>query len=110
MTGWRNDRTTTASRGYGGKWQRESTAYREQHPLCRPCIEQDPPRLSTTFAVDHIRPHRGDPKLFWDRKNWQPICQTCHNSVKQRIERGSDPLPRIGEDGYPCDPMAGPKG
>ncbi|WP_343040029.1 HNH endonuclease signature motif containing protein [Methylocystis heyeri] len=38
-------------------------------------------------VVDHITPHKGDIKLFWDRKNWQPLCEPCHNSRKQREER-----------------------
>lgn len=37
--------------------------------------------------VDHIIPHRGDMKLFWDRSNWQPMASSpCHNSRKQSIE------------------------
>ena len=27
----------------------------------------------------HIRPHRGDPVLFWDEKNWQSLCKPCHD-------------------------------
>ena len=30
-------------------------------------------------VVDHIRPHRGDPVLFWDEKNWQSLCKSCHD-------------------------------
>ena len=38
--------------------------------------------------VDHIIPHRGDMKLFWDRKNWQPMASSpCHTSRKQSMER-----------------------
>lgn len=107
MTGWRNDKGTTAKRGYGGKWQRERAEYLRLHPLCRKCGDERPPRLSRATVVDHITAHRGDPKLFWDRKNWQPLCSTHHNSDKQREERGKQPLPRIGEDGYPLDTLAG---
>jgi 5-methylcytosine-specific restriction protein A len=38
-------------------------------------------------VVDHIKPHRGDRKLFWERSNWQPLCQHHHSSTKQRMER-----------------------
>ncbi|TPW30330.1 HNH endonuclease, partial [Martelella alba] len=38
-------------------------------------------------VVDHIRPHRGNDDLFWDRANWQPLCRHCHNSAKQAEER-----------------------
>ena len=33
--------------------------------------------------VDHIKPHRGDLKLFWDRSNWQALCHR-HHSMKTR--------------------------
>jgi 5-methylcytosine-specific restriction endonuclease McrA len=38
-------------------------------------------------VVDHITPHRGDKALLWDRFNWQPLCEGCHNGAKQREER-----------------------
>jgi len=37
--------------------------------------------------VDHIIPHRGDEKLFWDETNLQTLCKNCHGMVKQRRER-----------------------
>ena len=30
-------------------------------------------------VVDHIIPHRGDQKLFWDQNNWQSLCKSCHD-------------------------------
>lgn len=37
-------------------------------------------------VVDHIRPHRGDPKLFWDIDNLQALSKGYHDSQKQREE------------------------
>jgi hypothetical protein len=39
-------------------------------------------------VVDHVRRHAGerDP-LFWDVSNWQPLCASCHNSIKQQLDR-----------------------
>ena len=45
-------------------------------------------RVTAATLVDHIEPHRGDMTVFWDRANWQPLCTTCHSSVKQREEEG----------------------
>ncbi|WP_396127368.1 HNH endonuclease [Edaphobacter acidisoli] len=45
--------------------------------------------------TDHIIPHRGDKKLFWDRSNWQPLCATCH-SVKTAEEDGGFGRPYRG--------------
>jgi 5-methylcytosine-specific restriction protein A len=37
--------------------------------------------------VDHIKPHKGDMTLFWDRTNWQSLCGPCH-SAKTAAEDG----------------------
>ena len=37
-------------------------------------------------AVDHIRPHRGDPELFWDENNMQLVSKGWHDREKQRQE------------------------
>lgn len=39
--------------------------------------------------IDHIKPHRGDQTLFWDKTNWQALCSHHHSSTKQRLERRS---------------------
>lgn len=51
---------------------------------CRMCglIEADTSRL----VADHIRPHRGDERMFWDEANLQCLCATCHSSAKQSQE------------------------
>lgn len=38
-------------------------------------------------VVDHIRPHRGDPDLFWDPDNLQAVTKAWHDSIKQARER-----------------------
>ena len=38
-------------------------------------------------VADHIRPHHGDARLFWDRANIQCLCSACHDSAK-KIEEG----------------------
>ncbi len=39
-------------------------------------------------VVDHIKPHRGDPVLFWDEKNLHAVSKAFHDSQKQREEQG----------------------
>lgn len=53
-------------------------------------------------VVDHIVPHGGDLKLFWDVKNWQPLCKKCHDSMKQRLEK-SGSLTGCDVNGMPLD-------
>jgi 5-methylcytosine-specific restriction enzyme A len=78
---WRNGKTTAAQRGYGGKWQRERAKFLAAHPLCERCEARGVVEAAT--VVDHRIPHRGDQKLFWDRKNWGPLCAPCHNAKTQ---------------------------
>lgn len=55
-------------------------------------------------VVDHIDPHRGDKVRFWARDNWQSLCDTCHNSTKQRAERAAAAArPMCNADGTPTD-------
>jgi len=74
----------TAARGYGSKWQSARAGFLRSHPLCRICEQSG--RTTAADTVDHVRPHLGDMRLFWDRSNWQPLCRSCHSSVKQRVE------------------------
>jgi 5-methylcytosine-specific restriction protein A len=55
--------------------------------------------VKAASVVDHIKPHKGDPELFWNEANWMALCSHHHNSEKQRIERGR--IQAIGADGWP---------
>ena len=72
-----------SSRGYGRQWQKARKQYLEVHPLCVECMKQG--QYVRATDVDHIIPHRGDPDLFWDQSNWQPLCHS-HHSQKTRRE------------------------
>ena len=78
-------RGSARQRGYTARWDRAARRYKQEHPLCRMCMEQG--HIVPTYAVDHIIPHKGDMALFWDEANWQPLCRTHHNATKQSEER-----------------------
>lgn len=78
-------RPSARDRGYNHEWRKARVEFLAMHPHCRECAQHGVTRLAT--VVDHIIPHRGDQRLFWHRANWQPLCEPCHNSVKQRRER-----------------------
>ncbi len=79
------DRRTSSQRGYGHKWRVARVAWLKNHPLCVFC-EKDG-KIVAANVVDHIIPHKGDMKLFWDSaNNWQSLCDVCHNTTKKRIE------------------------
>lgn len=73
---------SASSRGYGKRWQKASKAFLRRHPLCAECERNG--RYVAATVVDHITPHRGDPKLFWDESNWQPLCKQCHDQKTGR--------------------------
>lgn len=68
-------------------------------------------------VVDHDIPHRlGEAieskdaarikearRLFWDKNNWRPLCDNCHSSHKQRLEK-SGRVAGCDEAGVPLDP------
>jgi 5-methylcytosine-specific restriction endonuclease McrA len=41
---------------------------------------------TSKLVADHVAPHRGDLRRFWDRANLQCLCWTCHSRDKQREE------------------------
>ena len=69
------------------KWRQLSLHIRRRNPLCKIC--KDAGRITPSQCVDHIIRHRGlsDP-LFWDKKNLQALCTSCH-SKKTLKEEGS---------------------
>lgn len=42
-------------------------------------------------VVDHVRPHRGDDRLFWDEDNLMTVSKAYHDSQKQAEERRGRP-------------------
>lgn len=73
-------RPSSSARGYTGAWEKARKEFLRRNPRCAICGER-------ASVVDHRIPHKGDKALFWDRTNWQPLCQRDHNSAKQRHER-----------------------
>lgn len=78
------ERQSAAARGYGHQWREARQVWLSQHPLCVFCEAVG--RVTAASVVDHVIPHRGDARLFWDRGNWQSLCASCHSSTKQAQE------------------------
>jgi len=70
-------RDSAARRGYGSKWRIARKAFLIRNPLCAECLGRGILRAAT--VVDHVVPHRGELKLFWDESNWQSLCGPCHS-------------------------------
>lgn len=96
-----HDRVSSSRRGYNARWQRYRERYLIEHPLCVECKQRGV--LTVASVVDHIEPHQGDHKLFWNPANHQPLCKPCHDRHKQRLEKSGR---SVGCDaaGIPADP------
>lgn len=79
------NRGTAHQRGYTRTWRDAREQYLRLHPLCVACYKLN--FITPAKEVDHIVPHKGDMKLFWDQTNWQGLCKPCH-SAKTATEDG----------------------
>ncbi len=93
-------RGSSASRGYGYKWQKARQGYLKNHPYCVECEKQRIVERST--VVDHKVPHKlkeandsgvtqlidKAKQLFWDKSNWQALCKSCHDKKTARQDGG----------------------
>ncbi len=73
-------------------WRRASAALLRERRWCEcgECLEHERAggaRLPSGI-VDHVVPHRGDPRLFWDRKNWRALARSCHSRKTARADGG----------------------
>lgn len=75
-------RLSAHQRGYDGKWRKYRDAFLSRHPFCKECEMEG--RHTVATDVDHIVPHRGDRKKFWDSQNHQSLCHSHHSRKTQR--------------------------
>ena len=66
------------------RWARLRDQVRARNPLCIHCERAG--RIEGWTDVDHIVPHRGDPRLFWDVDNLQGLCAGHHAEKTGRGE------------------------
>ena len=79
-------RLSPSKRGYTKAWDRESKLFLNEHPWCVECEKHG--RHEPATETDHIIPHKGNMKLFWDKTNWQGLCHSCHSSKTAREDGG----------------------
>jgi 5-methylcytosine-specific restriction protein A len=95
-------RQSARGRGYTHAWEQARKVWLDEQfaaiagnlnlvaslPNCRPPCRECMIRGVVTEAtdVDHIRPHRGNQRMFWDRNNWQALCGNCHKAKTGRGE------------------------
>ena len=72
-------------RGYDARWRKASKAFLRANPLCVRCKAEG--KYVKATVVDHVIPHRGDERLFWDQSNWQALCKQCHDRKTRREDQ-----------------------
>lgn len=75
---WRNP----VPRLDGAEWKRRSKRFLREHPFCACGCG------GWAEVVDHIKPHKGDPALFWDEGNWQSLTKRHHDQKTAREDGG----------------------
>lgn len=83
------------------RWRLLRARVLRDSPLCVYCEQAG--RVTAATVVDHIRPHRGDLALFWERANLQPLCATCHNGLAGMKDTHGFAA-GVGLNGEPLDP------
>ena len=67
------------------RWKRRRIEQLRRQPLCAMHLANG--EVVEATVADHVEPHRGDEVLFWSGE-LQILCKPCHDSAKQREERG----------------------
>lgn len=80
------ERKTAHERGYTSRWSKASKTYLMHNPWCVACLKDG--RYEAATETDHIIPHKGDAKLFWDKSNWQGLCHSCHSQKTAKEDGG----------------------
>jgi len=76
-------------RGYTSKWERYRKVYLAQPENALCALRLDSRCAIKAQCIDHIIPHNGNYKLFWDEKNHQPACISCNSVKGQRTITGA---------------------
>ncbi|MFN3661243.1 HNH endonuclease [Yoonia sp.] len=71
------------------RWKKIRLGQLSKQPLCQRCSSFD--IVTAAVHVDHVIPHKGDSKLFYDAANLQSLCHGCH-SVKTKAEQRGEIL------------------
>jgi len=82
-------RPSAYKRGYGGKkWKYACRrTFQRDNYICQMChtlTHPGHPDRGMRPCNDHIIPHKGDMKLFWDSNNMQTLHWSCHSRKTER--------------------------
>ncbi len=79
------ERGSPRARGYDTRWDKARKQHLLSSPVCRYCELTG--IVTAAHTVDHFWGHGPARAWFWVSDWWVSCCDTCHNSLKQSIER-----------------------
>jgi len=68
------------------RWQKIRAQQLARQPYCQ-CPHHVGKKIQAD-TVDHIDPHKGDSRKFWNTANLQSLTRRCHDKYKSSQERG----------------------
>ena len=68
------------------RWKTGRLIFLGKHPLCEDCLLSNKTEAAT--VVDHVEPHGGDLKLFFNHQNWRAVCKRHHDIKTARYDGG----------------------
>lgn len=66
------------------KWRKLRLSLLSASPYCVLCY---PDKLEIADTIDHVRPWRFFPDLFWDEDNLRTLSKVCHDRLTQVDQR-----------------------
>lgn len=81
------------------QWRFLRAEHLRLEPLCRDCRTEG--RATAATTVDHVRPHRGDERVFFDAGSLQSLCRRHHNQKTGREVRARIPSRRRPAEVHP---------
>lgn len=72
---------------YQKRWRTIRLGQLSRQPLCERCKTFD--IVTAAKHVDHVTPHKGSAKLFFDAGNLQSLCHNCHSFKTREEEKGN---------------------
>lgn len=79
-----NRRRSESDRLYSTqRWKKLSIVFRKRNPLCCECDADGLVRPAD--LVDHIKPAKSHPDLFFEWSNLRALCQECHNKIGEKV-------------------------
>jgi 5-methylcytosine-specific restriction endonuclease McrA len=70
---------------YGLKsWKMLRISKLNESPMCEAKEKDGYPCRNGAYVVHHVKDHKGDPALFFDRENLQSLCKSHHDQETAR--------------------------